>query len=259
MRVTGHTRMARWGGAILVALAPLPWLGLGTASAQAAVDYATVDGYEAFSSDANHPDHWGDNCTKIGGGQFTSYVLSSDQAKVIVKAGAGQYANTIFLDASAGQTVWADTNGDGVYNPGGKGGDKQISHIITCAGGGQPTPSTTKPTPTTTKPTPTTTSPTPTTTSPTPTTTKPTPTSSSPLPTTTTPIETGSSQPNTTEPEKSATVKPTRLTQPAALAATGSGMPVSTAVAISILLIALGALLLLGPGRLAAERYHRRH
>ena len=29
MAVTRKTRAARWGGALLVALAPLPWLGLG--------------------------------------------------------------------------------------------------------------------------------------------------------------------------------------------------------------------------------------
>ena len=32
----------------------------------------------------------------------------------------------------AGQTVWADTNGDGVFNPGGRRGDKDISHLIYC-------------------------------------------------------------------------------------------------------------------------------
>ncbi|MEO8330559.1 MAG: hypothetical protein ABI586_11175, partial [Candidatus Nanopelagicales bacterium] len=111
MRVTGRTNVARWGGALLVAMAPLPWLGLGAAAAGGVV-YATVDGYEAFSSDANHEDYWGDNCSKIEGGSFSSYVLTHDYAKVIVKAGSGEFANTIFNDANAGETVWADTNGD---------------------------------------------------------------------------------------------------------------------------------------------------
>jgi hypothetical protein len=271
--------MARWGGAILVALAPLPWLGLGTASATNDATYATVSGHQAFSSDANHPDYWGDNCTKLPGGSFTAYVLTADQAKVIVKAGSGAYANTIFMNASEGETVWADTNGDGVYNPGGKGGDKQISHIIVCGGGGtttepEPTDTTTKPEPTdtTTKPEPTDTTtkpePTDTTTEPEPTdtTTSGTPTetetsgSASPSTTTpTTPIETGSSEPGDKNTSKEASVEATRLTQPAALPATGSGMPVGTALAISMLLIGLGALLLIGPGRLVAERYYRKH
>ena len=262
MRVTGRTRMARWGGAILVALAPLPWLGLGTASAEDAPVYATVSGYEPFSAAANHPVHWGDNCSDLGDGEDqSSYVLTQDYAKVIVKSGAGNvdpYTNTIFLNASEGETVWADTNGDGVYNPGGQNGDKEISHIIVCGGGG---PTTSEPEPsetiTTTKPEP---SETITTTEPEPsetiTTTEPEP---SETVTTTTPIETGSSEPGDKNTSKEATVEATRLTQPAALPATGPGMPVGTALAISMLLIGLGALLLIGPGRLIAERYHRKH
>ncbi len=237
MPVTGRTKVARWGGVLLVALAPLPWVGLGTASAGAgSAVYATVDGYEAFSSDANHPDYWGDDCHNIAGGSFSSYVLDQDYDKVIVKAGAGEFANTIFNDAAEGETVWADTNGDGVFNPGGPGGDKQISHIIVCAPKTTPTPTETTetPTPTETETTETAT---------------PTDTESSAAPTVT---ETGSSEPGTS-------VKPTRLTQPATLPQTGSGVPVAGALAASLLLIGLGALLLMGPGRLAPERYSRKH
>jgi len=36
MSISRHTRAARWGGALLVALAPLPWLGMGTAVANPA-------------------------------------------------------------------------------------------------------------------------------------------------------------------------------------------------------------------------------
>lgn len=100
---------------------------------------ATVTGHEAFSEDANHASYWetGDlECDKI----FDSgdedgpegFVLEDDYALVIVKAGAGEFANTLFADASAGETVWADTNGDGINNPGGKDGDKNISHVIVC-------------------------------------------------------------------------------------------------------------------------------
>ena len=28
--------------------------------------------------------------------------------------------------------MWADTNGNGIYDPGGRVGDKEISHIILC-------------------------------------------------------------------------------------------------------------------------------
>ena len=63
-----------------------------------------------------------------------SIVLpAGNYSQVIVKAGAKRYANTVFGEPpQAGQTVWADTNGDGVYNPGGRRGDKDISHLIYC-------------------------------------------------------------------------------------------------------------------------------
>ena len=66
----------------------------------------------------------------------SSYVLpAGTYSKVIVKAGSGQFANTIFAAPPvAGQTVWADTNGNWTYDPGGRGGDKGISHVILCNG-----------------------------------------------------------------------------------------------------------------------------
>jgi len=291
MRVSNRTQVARWGGALLVALAPLPWVGIGSAAASGGTEYATVDGHEAFSSDANHPDYWGDQCSKLPGGSFSSYVLDADYAKVVVKAGSGEFANTIFNFAQQGETVWADTNGDGVYNPGGQDGDKQISHIIVC-GGVTPSPSesettrTPKPsdtessetatptdtessdtaTPTDTEssdtatPTDTESSDTATPTdseSESPTDTPTTDDSESPTNTSTSPIETGSSQPNTDGP--SASVLPTRLERGETLPATGSGVPVGSAVLASLFLIGLGALLLLGPGRLTPEAYRRKH
>ena len=55
--------------------------------------------------------------------------------KVVVKAGAGQSTdgnvNTVFAEPPvAGETVWADSNPDNVFGT----GDKEISHIIFCAG-----------------------------------------------------------------------------------------------------------------------------
>ena len=70
------------------------------------------------------------------------------------------------------------------------------------------------------------------------------------------PIDTGTNQPGD---HKTATVKATRLSQPAALPQTGSGTPVGGALLASLLLMGIGALLLLGPGRLARERHVRRH
>src|SRR5215203_2777178 len=135
MAVSRRTRAARWGGALLVALAPLPWLGFGSAQAADTV-YATVTGYEPFSAAANDAGYWGDNCEKIvDGGTLQSYVLTQDYALVVVKSAASNvdpYTNTLFADASAGETVWADTNGNGVFDPGGPDGDKEISHIIVC-------------------------------------------------------------------------------------------------------------------------------
>jgi len=105
-------------------------VALATAPAAAATTYATVTGYEPFSSDANHESHWPGDCQKVDEKVEgdASYTLVESYALVIVKAGAGQYANTLFAGASAGETVWADTNGDGVFNA----DDKDISHIIFC-------------------------------------------------------------------------------------------------------------------------------
>ncbi|MGB2840389.1 MAG: LPXTG cell wall anchor domain-containing protein, partial [Actinomycetes bacterium] len=58
-----------------------------------------------------------------------------------------------------------------------------------------------------------------------------------------------SSSPEVTEIETSA----------GALPKTGSDVPWAGAVGISLLLIGLGALLLLGPGRLIPASYHRKH
>jgi hypothetical protein len=123
----------------LAALVGASALVLAMAGTAAAVtDYATVSDHVAFSSDANAPEFWGDNCSKLDEGQgdlgaaVDSYVLTADYGKVIVKAGSGPNANTVFNNPTAGQTVWADTNGNNTFDPGGQDGDKTISHIIFC-------------------------------------------------------------------------------------------------------------------------------
>src|SRR5829696_10174129 len=122
MAVSRRTRAARWGGALLVALAPLPWLGFGSAQAAEPTVYATVTGHEPFSAAANQADYWGDNCEKIvDGGSMTSYVLTQNYDLVVVKAASKNvdpYTNTLFADASEGETVWADTNGNSTFDPG---------------------------------------------------------------------------------------------------------------------------------------------
>ena len=112
-------------GALVAAAA----LTLTFAGTSLAVSYATVTGHTAFSADANHEDFWGDNCTKSEwNGEDETYVLDKDYGLVVVKAGSGEFANTEFENASAGETVWADVNGNGVYDD----ADKGISHIIFC-------------------------------------------------------------------------------------------------------------------------------
>ena len=119
-------------------------LGLGVtvlATPVLAVTYATVTDHVAFSNEANSPDFWeseGVTCEDMAGGSGNEFELPAPPAgmayaQVIVKAGSGEFANTVFAEPPvAGETVWADTNGDGVANVGGQGGDAQISHIIIC-------------------------------------------------------------------------------------------------------------------------------
>ena len=109
-------------------------LSLAFAGTALAAD-ATVTGHEAFSNEANQPGYWGDNCEDVGVSDVDSYVLPDIDGtydQVIVKSGSGEFANTIFDDPAEGSTVWADTNGNFMNDPGGKDGDKQISHIIVC-------------------------------------------------------------------------------------------------------------------------------
>ena len=124
-------------------------LSLAFAGTALAAD-ATVTGHEAFSSDANHPDYWGENCEDAGVSSGDSYVLPDIDGtydRVIVKSGSGDFANTIFDNPAEGSTVWADTNGNFENDPGGPDGDQGISHIIVCTAQAEETPTPT-PTPT---------------------------------------------------------------------------------------------------------------
>jgi hypothetical protein len=123
----------------LIGAAALTLTFAGTAFA---ATYATVSGHAAASAESNSADYWSDlyglDCEKIydgGGAEIDSWEADADYAVVIVKAAGqnvGDNANTIFEDVSEGETVWADTNGNNTFDPGGQDGDKAISHIIVC-------------------------------------------------------------------------------------------------------------------------------
>jgi hypothetical protein len=98
-----------------------------------AIVMATIFGHVQFSADANKPEYWCENGTKIEKSDQTYYwVIDQKYEKVIVKAGSGKYANTIYLRPEPGLGAFADTNGNYVFDPSGRLGDKTISHIITC-------------------------------------------------------------------------------------------------------------------------------
>lgn len=104
-------------------------------------------------TDYNKPATWvadgfGDECWKIEPGD-SSYVLpdppvapsgkpGATYSLVKVKAGSltsddpNFQVNTLFLDPEPATMVWPDSNKDGVFNPGGRTGDKEISHVILC-------------------------------------------------------------------------------------------------------------------------------
>ena len=122
------------------------------------VVFATVAGHAEGTADNNHAETWGEACEKLStpeGGWDRTFVLpelGEDMVYglVIVKAGSDVstdgHANTLFENASAGETVFADSDGSFDFSE----GDKQISHIIVCteeAAGETATPTPT-PTPT---------------------------------------------------------------------------------------------------------------
>jgi hypothetical protein len=167
---SGRARRVSW--LVVAGLTTAALVGPGTGAASADTVWATVTGYAEGTNGNNDPESWGQDCTKLDNPKVDTYVLGADYALVIVKAGSEAanpgFVNTLFANASMGQTVWADTNGSGVYDE----GDKGISHIIFC--GPRETTTTTTTTETTT--TETTTETTTTETTSTQTTTEPTPT-----------------------------------------------------------------------------------
>jgi len=142
-------RKAGW----LAAGAMLAVAALAPSTVGAATVWATVTGYAEGTPANNNPATWGNDCTKIDsvdGSLGSTYTLAASYDLVIVKAGSEQSAaghvNTLFANASAGETVWADSNGSGAFDE----GDKGISHIIFC-GPQETTTTTTETTDTTTE------------------------------------------------------------------------------------------------------------
>ncbi len=134
-----------------------------------------------------------------------------EYSNVIVKAGSltassPEYqTDTVFAAPQPGQRVFADINANGIFDPGGKTGDKAISHIVICAKlKGAPAPTTQATASPTVSPTPTAT---------------PTPTPTS----TATPTPTGTATPTpsptaTVTPSASPTATPTQTPTPTATA-----------------------------------------
>jgi hypothetical protein len=138
----GILQAAGWlasGSMIAVAL-------LAPTTASAATIWATPDHNTAGGPERNQADFWGDDCVKLPEGNLGStYVLPQDYDMVIVKAGSDQSVpdgpNTVFLNPKAGETVWADSDANGVF---GQPPDKGISHIIVCGPGEEETPTPTE-------------------------------------------------------------------------------------------------------------------
>lgn len=272
MRVSRRARAARWGGAVLVALAPLPWLGIGTAVADPPGNNGTLKVHEQGT-----PSGFEDNDPKVCVFNFEGFSFDVGQTGYIMIDGQGQ------TTGSYGPLSFGPTNSSGFYatsyvNDGGlsvpdghykatlygkdvpqddaegQQGDEEVKakskvFKVICD---EPEPSGT---PTTTKPTQTQTTKTST-----PTTTTPTVTNTETTPTITeTESSTAATNTESTPGKRSPSVKATTLTQPAALPKTGSELPLGAAMAASMAFIGLGVLLLLGPGRLVAERYSRKH
>ena len=237
MTTTQRTRVARWGGALLLAVAPLPWLGVGAAAATPGEDAkitichrtnAVTNPYVVITVDTSAAD--GDLGNNTGQGDHYAEHLgpvfdpdadyqppfSGDEWGDIIPPIPGVHDGLNW--SAAGQAIYA--NGCAPVTP-------------------EPSPSETKTTPESSSPE-----------------VSPSESSSSPE---VSPSITGSSSQPEVSPTEDTSVKPNRSEKPGVLPQTGSGLPVGSALVASMLMIMLGALLLMGPGRLAAERYHRRH
>ncbi len=100
---------------------------------------ATITGYAPGAEGSNFVSFWcgdGEGERIDSGEQDITYRLlpdpptGSQYTLAVVKAGGGERENTIFGSPSAGEHVWADTDGNGQWNPGS--GDLFITQVIYC-------------------------------------------------------------------------------------------------------------------------------
>ena len=275
MTTRQRTRAARWGGALLLAVAPLPWLGVGAAAAtqgdqtsEAAkitichrtnavnnpyvvitVDTSAADG--DLGNDNGQGDHYAEHLGPVFDPDADYQPpFNGDEWGDIIPPIAGVHLGLNWTDA--GQAIWKSDCAPVKPEP-------NPSETVT-----EPEPSASE---TVTKPEPSASGSSSAEVSPSESTSpevspsestspevSPSESSSSPGPT----ITESSSQPEIS-PTEDTSVKPNRSEKPGVLPQTGSELPIGSALVASMLMIVLGALLLMGPGRLAAERYHRRH
>lgn len=107
-------------------------LVLGAGEAQG----AEIIDHEPFTPESNQISYW---CGSEQGGYKLEDVSGAEiwlsdvvSPRVVVKAGSGEFANTVYGGVKVGDGVWADTNGNTLFDVGGQNGDKTISHVIVC-------------------------------------------------------------------------------------------------------------------------------
>ncbi len=281
MTTTQRTRVARWGGALLLAVAPLPWLGVGAAAATPGedakitichrtnavtnpyvvitVDTSAADGDlgnntgqgdhyaehlgPVFDSDADYQppfsgDEWGDIIPPIAGvhdglnwSEAGQAIYANDCAPVTPEPSPSETKTT--PESSSPEVTPSESSSSPEVSPSESSSSPEVSPSESSSSP-EVSPSESSSSPEV----------------------SPSESSSSPE---VSPSITGSSSQPEVSPTEDTSVKPNRSEKPGVLPQTGSGLPVGSALVASMLMIMLGALLLMGPGRLAAERYHRRH
>ena len=128
------------GALLLFAAMPMP-----VAADHFTMTPAPITGHAPWAAELADIDHWDGQCTELEdlaiGDRInpTHYELTADYATVVVISGRGPSAITTYGDARAGQSVWADTDPDGQFFPGGPTGDHRIDSVILCGDSSLPT------------------------------------------------------------------------------------------------------------------------
>jgi hypothetical protein len=135
----------------LVAAGLVTVAALAPASVSAATAWATITGYAPGTAENDHAATWGDDCVKVhvddNDDDDAAFVLSQSYRLVVARADDDEdeegssrpgdaNANTLFENPSAGETVWADSNGSGDFDyredSPDRTGDDEIEHVILC-------------------------------------------------------------------------------------------------------------------------------